>query len=334
MPLMLKDLRHAIRMLAHAKAWTTVVVLSLGLGIGANAALFSAVNGMLLTTIPVRDPDTLVRLRWSGKNDMVTSSSDYGFVAKGADGQNVRTTFSYPMFQQLVADNGTMTDLFACAPFGRAERRRRRPGGTGERVHLLRQLLPDARCQRAPRPRHRPGRRQADGSAGGAHQLEVLALALRHRPVRRRQDAQDQQRRRHDCRRPPAGLHRRAAADRRAAGHLGAPGASTAARHRSAPAAGQRPGPIAPRPAHLLVAAGDGPVEAGRHRRASAGQPGDCLPADRAGRARCLHEVADRRRARNVVQPEPHRGAAPAGRVRARAGSTTRIRTTSGRSPS
>ena len=81
---MLKDLRHAIRMLAHAKGWTAVVVLSLGLGIGANAALFSAVNGMLLTKIPVRDPDTLVRLRWSGKNDMVTSSSDYGFVAKGA----------------------------------------------------------------------------------------------------------------------------------------------------------------------------------------------------------------------------------------------------------
>ena len=116
---MLKDLRHAIRMLAHARGWTAVVVLSLGLGIGANAALFSAVNGMLLTTIPVRDPDTLVRLRWSGKNDMVTSSSDYGFVAKGADGQNVRTTFSYPMFQQLVADNRTMTDLLACAPYGR-----------------------------------------------------------------------------------------------------------------------------------------------------------------------------------------------------------------------
>src|SRR6266852_5584104 len=116
---MLKDLRHAIRMLAHAKTWTAVVVLSLGLGIGANAALFSAVNGMLLTRVPVRDPDTLVRLRWTGKNDMVTSSSDYGFVAKGPDGQNVRTTFSYPMFQQFVADNRTMADLAAFAPFGR-----------------------------------------------------------------------------------------------------------------------------------------------------------------------------------------------------------------------
>lgn len=75
---MLKDLRHAARMLMHVKGWTAVVVLSLGLGIGANAALFSAVNGMLLTKVPVRDPDSLVRLRWMGKNDMVTNSSDYG----------------------------------------------------------------------------------------------------------------------------------------------------------------------------------------------------------------------------------------------------------------
>ena len=117
---MLKDLRHAARMLMHVKGWTAVVVLSLGLGIGANAALFSAVNGMLLTKVPVRDPDTLVRLRWIGKNDMVTSSSDYGSIDRAKyGGRNVRTTFSYPMYQQFVADNQTMTDLAAFAPFGR-----------------------------------------------------------------------------------------------------------------------------------------------------------------------------------------------------------------------
>src|SRR4051812_20975690 len=114
---MLKDLRHAVRMLLQAKGWTAVVVLSLALGIGANTALFSAVNSMLLTKLPVQDPDSLVRLRWTGRNDMVTSSSDYGFVARAA-GQNVRTTFSYPMFRQFAADNKTMSDLFACAPAG------------------------------------------------------------------------------------------------------------------------------------------------------------------------------------------------------------------------
>ena len=116
---MLKDLRHAIRMLLHAKGWTVVVVLSLALGIGANTALFSAINGLLLTKLSVKDPDTLVRFRCAGRNDMVTSSSGYGFLSKTPDGQDVRATFSYPMFQQFVADNGTMTDLFACAPFGR-----------------------------------------------------------------------------------------------------------------------------------------------------------------------------------------------------------------------
>ena len=116
---MLKDLRHAVRILIAARGWTAVVVLSLALGIGANTALFSAVNGMLLTALPVKDPDTLVRFRYSGRNDMVTSSSDYGFMKRTPDGQNVRSTFSYPMFQQFMADNKTLTEMFACAPFGR-----------------------------------------------------------------------------------------------------------------------------------------------------------------------------------------------------------------------
>jgi len=106
-------------MLLQAKGWTTVVVLSLALGIGANTALFSAVNGLLVRTLSVRDAESLVRLRWSGKNDMVTSSSDYGFSGTDENGRNVRATFSYPMFRQFVTDNRTMTDLFACAPFGR-----------------------------------------------------------------------------------------------------------------------------------------------------------------------------------------------------------------------
>jgi predicted permease len=116
---MLKDLRHAARMLLQAKGWTAVVILSLALGIGANTAIFSGVNALMLTEIPVEDPGSLVRLRWGGRNDMVTSSSDYGYSNKGKDGQNVRTTFSYPMYQQFLADNKTMSDLMAFAPFGR-----------------------------------------------------------------------------------------------------------------------------------------------------------------------------------------------------------------------
>jgi predicted permease len=116
---MLKDLQHAVRTLWQSRGWTAVVVLSLALGIGANAAIFSAVNARLLTPLPVHDPGELVRLLHAGRNDMVSSSSGYGFLSKTLDGNDVRASFSYPMYQQFVADNKTMTELLAGAPFGR-----------------------------------------------------------------------------------------------------------------------------------------------------------------------------------------------------------------------
>src|SRR5260370_11760124 len=92
---MLKDLIHGARTLLRDKGWTAVVVLSLALGIGANTALFGAVNSLFLKKLEVRDPDTLVRLKYAGRNDMVTSSSDYGFSRKDARGLDVRSTFSH-----------------------------------------------------------------------------------------------------------------------------------------------------------------------------------------------------------------------------------------------
>lgn len=116
---MLKDLRHGVRMLVQARGWTIVVVLSLALGIGANTALFSAVNGLLVNELPVSHPGALVRLRSAGPNHMRTSSSDYGFMERDSSGLDQRATFSYPMYQQFLADNRTMIDLAACAPYGR-----------------------------------------------------------------------------------------------------------------------------------------------------------------------------------------------------------------------
>jgi predicted permease len=112
---MLQDIRYAARVLWQTKAWTAMVVLSLALGIGANTALFTAVNGLVLRKLPVSDPDSLVRFRNVGQNDMVTSSSDYGTVTR-EDGQPTRTTFSYAIFRELRAANQTLTDMFAGAP--------------------------------------------------------------------------------------------------------------------------------------------------------------------------------------------------------------------------
>jgi predicted permease len=116
---MWRDLRIAARMLLHARGWSAVVVMSLALGIGANTALFSAINGLLLKKLPVRDPDTLVRLRYAGPNQVRTDVLIYGFSAPDGRGRLVEPTFSYPMYLQFRADNRTMSDLFTAAPFGR-----------------------------------------------------------------------------------------------------------------------------------------------------------------------------------------------------------------------
>ena len=117
---MLKDLRHAVRVLFHAKGWTLVVILSLALGIGANTALFSAANGLLLKQLPgVEDPDSLVRFRWAGRNEMANSMSLYGVAARTPDGVEVSTSFSMPIYREFQAANQTLADMFACAPNGR-----------------------------------------------------------------------------------------------------------------------------------------------------------------------------------------------------------------------
>lgn len=112
---MFQDLRYAARVLLKNKGWTAMVVLSLALGIGANTALFSAINGMLLKKLSVANPDGLVRLRYAGQNQMATNRTEYGNFGREG-GLEIRTTFSYPMYQQLLKNNQTLADMSASAP--------------------------------------------------------------------------------------------------------------------------------------------------------------------------------------------------------------------------
>jgi predicted permease len=114
---MLQDLTHAVRMLFQTKGWTAVVLVSLALGIGANTALFTAINGVMIQTLPVPHPETLVKLKWTGENNMMRSSSDYGF-SQPVGGRNVRATFAHTAYLELRKANQTLTDLIGSAPIG------------------------------------------------------------------------------------------------------------------------------------------------------------------------------------------------------------------------
>ena len=176
---MLKDLRHGVRMLLHTKGWTAVVLLSLALGIGANTALFSAVNGVVISAVPVPHAGDLVRLRWSGKNDMRNNTSDYGNSRQTPAGEEVRATVSY---SALSSYPRRQSDAHRCPRVcadGQRQRRRERQGGAGEHVAGVRQLLHAAQRAAGVRTRADAGRRSAIRAGCGGDQLQLLGTPVR-----------------------------------------------------------------------------------------------------------------------------------------------------------
>ena len=73
------DLRYGIRMMLRHRGFTAVAVLTLGLGIGANTAIFSVVNAVILRPLPYDQPERIIRMygKFSGGNQASTSPPDF-----------------------------------------------------------------------------------------------------------------------------------------------------------------------------------------------------------------------------------------------------------------
>ena len=103
------NIRLALRMLAKTPLVTSVAVVSLALGIGANAAIFSLYSQLLLRPLPVFEPERLVNLEAPGPKRGSVSCNGAG----GCD-----EVFSYPMFRDLQREQTVFTDIAAHLGFG------------------------------------------------------------------------------------------------------------------------------------------------------------------------------------------------------------------------
>ena len=70
----IQNVRYAFRMLGKNPGFTAVAILSLGLGIGANTAIFTLINSLMLKSLPVHEPQQLVSLGKSTGGGEVTAS--------------------------------------------------------------------------------------------------------------------------------------------------------------------------------------------------------------------------------------------------------------------
>ena len=101
MAALLRDFRYSLRSLRKSPVFLTVAVLSLALGIGANTAIFTLINQLILQPLPVRDPEQLVMLAGRGKH--------YG-------GNNGPDRISYPMYQEIRDKNPVFSGMFCTYP--------------------------------------------------------------------------------------------------------------------------------------------------------------------------------------------------------------------------
>src|SRR5688572_908575 len=110
---LIQDLRYGFRMLLKQKGLTAIALLSLALGIGANTALFSVVDAMLLRMLPVKEPERLVLFRSQAPREFSVGSYNGSSRTDPATGQRIMTSFAFQSYERMREQQGPVSDLFA-----------------------------------------------------------------------------------------------------------------------------------------------------------------------------------------------------------------------------